>query len=120
NHVVGQWVRDTAGPALEARRARVRAIEAAELPGDSSPFTAPAAASATTSAPYVRAAPDEITRAETPMTVATRADRVQRPALAVAAAMAVALLGGLWLRGSNREPRVETPIVQAPAARPVV
>jgi serine/threonine protein kinase len=118
NHVVGHWVRDTAGPSLEARRARVRAIEAAELPADSAPFAAPISGSATTSAPYVRAAPDEITRAETPMTVATRADRVQRPALAIAAALIVAALGALWLRASSREPRPETPIVQAPAARP--
>ncbi len=120
NHVVGQWVRDTAGPHLDARRARVRAIEAAELPAEGVQLALPASRSATTSVPYVHAAPDEITRAETPMTVATRADRVQRPTLAVAAALTALVLGALWLRGSNRESRLEPAIVQAPAVRPAL
>ena len=120
NHLVGQWVQDTAGSSLEARRARVRAIEAAELPTDGAQLAAPTATSATTSAPYVRAEPDEITRAETPMTVATRADRVQRPALAVVAALAIAALGGLWLRGRSREPHLENAAAQTAASRPAV
>lgn len=99
NHLVGQWVRDTAGPSLEAKRARVRAIEAFELPADGEPLVLPPARSATPSAPYVRAAPDEVTRAENPVTIATRADRVQRPVLAVSALVVVAVLGGLWFRG---------------------
>jgi len=103
NHVVGQWVRDTAGPSLEAKRARVRAIEAFELPADGEPIVLPPARSTAPAAPYERAAPDEVTRAENPVTIATRADRVQRPVLAVSAVLVVAVLGGLWLRGRGAE-----------------
>jgi serine/threonine-protein kinase len=120
NHHVGQWVRDAAGASLEAKRARVRAIEAAELPADSTTFVAAPPRSATTSAAYVRAAPDEITRAESPVTVATRADRVQRPTLlAVAAlgALAVAGLGGLWLRAQSGMTREDNSAAAAPAAK---
>jgi serine/threonine protein kinase len=121
NHLVGRWVQDTAGPSLEARRARVRAIEAAELPTtESELIAAPTAAAVSTSTPYVRAAPDEITRAETPITVATRADRVQRPALAVVAALVLAALGGLWLRARSNAPHLESPAAPTAASRPAL
>jgi serine/threonine-protein kinase len=104
NHVVGQWVRETAGPGLEQKRARVRAIEAAELPADGAALVPPPARSKMKAAPYVPAAPDEVTRAESPVTIATRADRVQRPALVIVSVLTVAgLAGGLWFRSRSHE-----------------
>jgi hypothetical protein len=121
NHLVGQWVRDTAGPSLEAKRARVRAIEAFELPADGEPLSLPPARLSTPSASYERAAPDEVTRAENPVTVATRADRVQRPVLAVSALVVVALgavMGGLWFRGRGAEVRTDGRTEAAATAPP--
>jgi serine/threonine-protein kinase len=116
NHLVGQWVRGAAGASLEAKRSRVRAIEAAELPADGAPVVTPPTRSATASSPYARAAPDEITRAEKPVTVATRADRVQRPALAIFAVLLLAGVVGLLLRGRSGDAQTETGLVPAQAA----
>ncbi|HVY26485.1 MAG TPA: serine/threonine-protein kinase [Polyangiaceae bacterium] len=116
NHVVGQWVRDTAGPSLEAKRARVRAIEAFELPADGAPLVLPPARAAAPAAPYVRASPDEVTRAENPVTIATQADRVQRPVLAISAVLIVAVLGGLWLRGRGADVHTDGTAEAASAA----
>lgn len=78
NHVVGQWVLEVAGDSLRERRERVRAIEAISIlseprvPATSSP------GSASTSAPFMPGLPDDVTRADAPITVASTVGKAAR------------------------------------------
>lgn len=95
NHVVGQWVLEVAGDSLRERRERVRAIEAISIPAEPRVVATSIASSETTSAPFMRGLPDDVTRADAPITVASTVQKGARsspvlPVLGVALVVAAA------------------------------
>jgi len=141
--VVGQWVQDVSGERLESRRARFRAIEALPLDPDTSGGTIITQSTVTASAVRVRTraqadditlpeGAEEVTRADRPITISTRSERVHRRAWALALLTlgVAATAGGWWY--SARSPRVpmedkpqhvatdQRPVVAAPSDVPAV
>lgn len=126
NHVVGRWVLEVGGDVLLPRRERIRAIEAIPIPAEPEPLPRAASVSVSASAAFVRGLPDDVTRADVPITVASEVQPLPRRSLRLGIAGAVvavsALAWLLWPRGpSASSPTAEPSAVpsatsSAPAA----
>lgn len=109
NHVVGQWVLEVSGEKLRARRERVRAIEAVSIPAE--PRLPGMAAVGYEAKPvtFERASPDDETKADAPIAVASEIRKPPRSSSVIAllaVALALVAASALWLV-LHREPAGE-------------